>query len=254
MAAAPKPPPVIDSVVDDEFKAFKMPDGVTVYKNNEGFCYGITPSGTIGAYAGWYDGRKKALDPSVPEPNDDDESNHDGEVWCTNCEGYVTEDKYLGNCSGDGCGLDVCTACVKNHDPLICWRCFTKGAETDAPMPSSLESAIEDVEPEQTFIDFIFHESTFMQKVGTLEVYLPDCKTFVGTLVDADTMEWKWRLFLYKSAKGYFKNARDNVVQIKDGVATFKGNYNKESKTVVMCPEPTDLNLSELIASVKGKE
>jgi hypothetical protein len=114
-----------------------------------------------------------------------------------------------------------------------------------------MESHPDDVDAPMDFASYIYNGTGFMLKVGTDEVYLPDTKTFVGTIdVDENKMTWKWSLFTYKNAKGYYKNARGDVVKVKDDIANYIGLFNPETKTIVERPEPADLNLPDLIAEL----
>jgi hypothetical protein len=90
-----------------------------------------------------------------------------------------------------------------------------------------------------------------MLKVGTEEVYMPDLKTLVGIYdVEKKKMVWNWTPFIYKSAKGYYKNARGDVVQVKDDSASFIGVFTPETKSIIKGSEPLDLNTADLISEL----
>lgn len=271
-----------------------MPPGMSapLYKDGNGFCYTKNADNTVGEYVGYWDGRNRCFDKTVPEPGSfncsvadcdevDEESiiykskvtgllycehhavasvrNKEEPSWDWTIVSHDFDDIVKANpackvCEANLTNTEMGTWLTSASNSAICFDCLAKETEagvTDIHM--SQESAPDDLEEEQTYEDFLFHESTFMLKAGTAEVYLLDCKTFVGMLIDDDTMEWKWRTFTYKNAKGYYKNARNNVVQVKDGKAVFKGNFNEMSKNVIACLSPTDLNLAELIAEVAAK-
>jgi hypothetical protein len=127
------------------------------------------------------------------------------------------------------------------QDSGLCIEC-RKGADL-----GSQETAVEDDEREIECEEIIFHKVKYLQKVGTEEVYTHD-GDFVGCLVvTRQEMLWRWDAI----KAGLYKNVRNDVVKVADGVASYVGVYNPTSKTITKKAKcPSYINLGDTLAEI----
>lgn len=188
---------------------------------------------------------------------------------CVDCAKMLCDDHTYNKDLCKGCWRSKCGDChgttgaeMADDGSGLCIEC-RKGADLGSG-GGSMHSAVEkpmsqgsadDEEGEQTYVEFNFHGTVFLQKVGSAEVYEieGDNKVFVGILADADHISWHWRHIKYKNSKGYYMNARNNVVKVADGVVTWVGNYNTETKSIVEGACPPDVILGDVISEIGGE-
>jgi hypothetical protein len=112
----------------EDFTILSMPTGERYHMTKESFCYNVKADGTVGAYVGWYDGRKKTIDGTVAEPEDKDEAeaevDEDGNplVYCDFCPSphNIAYKDYAGECVADNCGNFVCFTHGIGVDDFYC--------------------------------------------------------------------------------------------------------------------------------------
>lgn len=121
--AAPVAAPVAESATN--YIPFLCPqDKVVYYKDDNGFLHEMNPNKSIGAYVGYWDGRTRTIDRSVPSP--------DGEkaYWCSvpNCEECNTESvirRYINPSTGKECDFCVYHAIEYARAQSLGWDSLT---------------------------------------------------------------------------------------------------------------------------------